>query len=380
MQFTIDTYELQRALRVIGGVAKPNPSETSGYVVIEATGDGNVVFLSTNSSLSVTSVVKKCNIITAGTICVSYGKLSSHINFFSPFEDYVGVKDLEFKSTKQGMSVKTLTHFADGTSSKGKLNFRTYDAYRVAVPTPFVQADFVINAAILRIAIAKVGYAINASEQRAFMQGMNLRFTEDNIYFAGTDARKLSEYKVKNSSKKKDGSYIVPYKFITSLRKIVDAESPVFFQISDKNIKASIGNDVLYSTIISGHEYPDYAPLLQKYTDIITINKDVILNSFVPFLNTLADNDDNSRVTIEMSEGKLKVVSDFSESEYDGDISFKGDFVIDINGGFLSQTLNSIKDDLVKIKFSDSTGPLLFDSANFGDQASLITPIKRRTR
>jgi len=249
--------------------------------------------------------------------------------------------------------------------------------YKIPVPSKFEKADFTINSAILRNAIAKVIYAINSNEQRPFMQGMNIRFTEDYIYFAGTDAIKLSEYKVKNTGTKKEGSYIVPYRFIMSLRKVIDAESPVFFELKKSEIKAAFDDVVIYGTLIDSHDYPDYPPLFEKYTNSVIINKEVMLNSFIPFLNTLTE-DDNARITIEMKEGKLKMFSDFSESEYEGKIAFDGDFIIDINGSILAQTLDSIKDDIVEVKFSDSKGLLLFNSANFQDQASLITPVQRR--
>ena len=377
MDFSIDLGELQKSLRVIGSVARPNTTEPSGQVVIELSNNGDILFLSTNSRLSVTSVVKGCKVKDEGTFSVIYGKLSSFVNYFQPYDDVSGVKEVKFKKNKGGVSVHVENHFVDGSSSKNKLNLKLYDVYKIAVPKKFEESDFTINAAILRNAIAKVVYAINSNEQRPFMQGMNIRFSDDFIYFAGTDALKLSEYKVKNTGNKKDGSYIVPYRFIMSLRKIIDAESPVFFEISNSDIKAAIDDTVVYGTLIEGHDYPDYLPLFENYTDSITINKEVMLNSFIPFLNSLND-DDNARITIEMKEGKLKMFSDFSESEYEGKISFDGEFIIDINGSFLAQTLDAIKDDIVEVKFSDSKGLLLFNSANFKDQASLITPVQRR--
>ena len=377
MNFVIKTEELQKALRTIGATAKSNTVEPSGQVLIEVSKNGNILFLNTNSRLSVTSEAKDCEVKEEGSVCISYGKLSSFVNYYTPWDKTSGVKGIEFKKTKGGIAVIVESFFADGSSSKNKLNLKVYDVYKIPVPSKFEKADFTINAAILRNAIAKVVYAINSNEQRPFMQGMNMKFDKDYIYFAGTDAIKLSEYKVKNGGNKTEGSYIIPYRFVMGLRKIIDAESPVFFEITETEIKASMGEDIIYGPLISGHDYPDYKPLLEKYTDTITIDKEIMLNSFIPFLNTLSE-DDNSRLTIEMKEGKLNVFSDFSESEYGGEVDFKGDFIIDVNGSLLAQTLDAIKDDLVTVKFSDAKGLLLFDSANFHDQSSLITPVQRR--
>ena len=376
MEFTIETSALQRALHVIGSVAKPNSVEPAGQVVIEATDKGDIIFLSTNGKTSVTSVVRDCDIKVTGVVSVLHSKLASFIGYFKPLDGKTGVENVKFKNLKGGVSVNIVNTLTDGSSTKGKLNLKFYEVYKVAVPKPFEEADFSINASILRTAISKVVYAINVNEQRPFMQGMNMRFDKNYIYFAGTDALKLSEYKVKNNGKKIEGSYIIPYRFIMSLRKIVDAESPVFFEISDTSIKAALEDDVVYGPLIEGHDYPDYIPLKDNYENSITINKDVMLDSFLPFLSTLSD-DDNARVTIEMKDGKLKMFSDFSESEYAGEVEFKGEFVSDVNGNFLAQTLAAIQDDIIDFNFSDAKGLLLFNSSNFKDQFSLITPIRR---
>ena len=61
------------------------------------------------------------------------------------------------------------------------------------------------------------------------------------------------------------------------------------------------------------------------------------------------------------------------------DVDFKeADFIVDVNGSFLKQTVEAIRDDKLLIKFSDDKGPVIFDSGNFQDQKGVVTPIKRR--
>ena len=69
---------------------------------------------------------------------------------------------------------------------------------------------------------------------------------------------------------------------------------------------------------------------------------------------------------------------DVAEFKYDGQIDYPGDFIIDINGQYMIQTVEVIKDDKIMIRFSNDDGVLIFDSGNFEDQNALITPIRRR--
>ncbi len=64
--------------------------------------------------------------------------------------------------------------------------------------------------------------------------------------------------------------------------------------------------------------------------------------------------------------------------EYDEEVNFDGDYVIDVNGMFMIQTVDVIKDDQILIKFSNDKGVIILDSGNFEDQKALITPIRRR--
>ena len=169
----------------------------------------------------------------------------------------------------------------------------------------------------------------------------------------------------------------MPYLFVMALRKIIDPESEAFFEVTGKQIKVSVNNTVLHGNLIIGEKFPDYAPAFDDYTNMFVISKDIMMGSFVPFLNALSD-EDHKRLTIELKDSKLKIYSDFSDSEYEGTINFAGDFVIDINGSFLAQTLDSINDDVLEMKFSNEDGVLIFDSETFHDQKSLITPVKRR--
>ena len=101
------------------------------------------------------------------------------------------------------------------------------------------------------------------------------------------------------------------------------------------------------------------------------------MSTLLPFADVL-DPDDNYRLTFSLSEGKMVLSCDVAEFTYDGEIDYMQSFVIDVNGQYLIQTVEAIKDDKITVRFSDEAGVLIFDSGNFNDQSALITPIRRR--
>jgi len=83
-------------------------------------------------------------------------------------------------------------------------------------------------------------------------------------------------------------------------------------------------------------------------------------------------------MTLYMKNGYLKINNDVSDFEYGGDIDFKNEFIADYNGAYFLETIESINDDRIILKFLSPELPLIFDSGNFEDQKSILTPLKRR--
>jgi DNA polymerase III sliding clamp (beta) subunit (PCNA family) len=377
MEFVVNLEDIQRAMKLLNSVARQNTDDVIGQVVLDVRNTGELILLCNNGSLALTHLITNCKVQDPGVTCVSFGKLSSFLNSFSSWEDDSGVKGVKFKALKNDLSLSLDNHFIGNKKTTHKLKLKLYPSQKVAVPTPFEETTLEINSATLRLAISKVIYAINPASVRTFLQGVNINFEDNSIYFAGTDAQMLSEYRTSNTGNLTEGNFTISYNFIMALRKIIDAESDVRFSIKDGKIKALINTTTLHGNLLIGEEYPQYAQAFENYTHEITINKDIMLSSFVPFMNTL-DVEDHSRLTISINNNRLIVRSDFAESEYHGDINFDGELIVDINGSYLFQTLNAIMDDVINMKFSDDGGVLIFDSEQFRNQKALITPVRRR--
>jgi DNA polymerase III sliding clamp (beta) subunit (PCNA family) len=377
MEFSIDVEELQQIIKSLGVVAKRNTNEPSGRILIEAEND-KIRFVANNDSVAIGCVSSKNEIKKEGSASVVYNKLRSFIQPFEPYNGEFGLKKVIFKTTDKAVNITSENIFENGSTSKAKLRLDLFNTYAIQQPKILNNTTFILNSNMMKAAIDKISYAINPNEVRAFIQGMCVEFDDKNIYFAGTNGLMLTQYRMENNSNLKKGKYSIKYDFVSALLRLLQSDgTQLFVEIENDRIKIKFNNIYMEGRMIIGHEYPNYHSTLDSFSNVITLNKDVLMGILIPFHDIL-DQDDHYRLTISTKDGNMEIYNDNLHFHYKGDIGFNDEFIIDVNGRFVHQTLMSIKDDKLLMKFSDDSGVLIFDSANYEDQKSLITPIKRR--
>jgi DNA polymerase III sliding clamp (beta) subunit (PCNA family) len=387
MNFTIETGELQRIIKILGHVAR-NASDRTGKISIIATDSDKVVFLASRDDVGIQVTSNKVSITEQGSVTVFYNSIKSFVYPFVPWinEDGYGTKEFRFVLNENDFYIYAHTVHENGKKSNGKLKLDIDLVYSVVPPDPFNNADFILNSNIIRDAVDKVLYAINPTEQRIHIKGMNMRFDDKYIYFAGTNGKMLSEYKVNNVSTLKKGEFMVSYDFINILKSLIVDNMQLFFEF-EANKKYSPKIKVLFDDVyywgkqLIGSEFPEYNSLLENFSNTVIVKKSVIMGMLIPLLDVL-DSDDYNRLTLNLNNDSILLYSDYGDFEYDvdvdNDVRRNEVFSIDINGQFLKQTVEAIKDDTVIIKFFDDKSSLLFDSYNFENQRALITPIRKR--
>jgi len=377
MDFSIETGDLQKAIKLLSVTAKVNVLDSTGMVLITADESGVITFLSNNGSTALSFTSNKAEVRVPGTAVIEYGKIKSFVSSFHTWNDKNGVKDFHFDLTNNFLNISVVNTHENSKISKGNLKLKVYDVYSVRGPKKFGKPNFVLNSNIFRTATNKILYAIDPSNGQAFLRGMNVEFAKDEICFAGTDGQRLSEYKVKNISDLEEGVFLLRYDFIMGLRRVVDSESQIAFEFEKRDVKAAFDDVVFWGRTIIGHDFPEYKPILSSFDNSIVLDKEVLMSSLLPFADIL-NPDDHYRLTFSLSKGEMILSCDVAEFTYDGEVDFPGTFVIDVNGQYMIQTIEVIKDDKIMIRFSDDDSVLIFDSGNFEDQKALITPIRRR--
>lgn len=377
MNFSIEASDLQKAIKLLGVTAKMNTKDSTSMILLDANKNNTVTFLSDNNSTGLSYVSDKVIVKTPSITAIEYGKIKSFVSSFHPWNGKYGVKDFYFNIDDNKLNISVINTYENGETSEGKFDLKIYDPYSIRQPEQFKKPNFILNSIIFRTATSKVLYAMNPGETKLFIQGMNINFDEDNIYFVGTNGAVLSEYKIKNISDLDKGNFLLKYDFIMGLRRALGEESQVSFEISKREIKAVFENVCIWGRNIIGHSFPDYKHVLEAYEHSIVLDKDVLMGSLSPFMDIL-DPEDNYRLVFSLNDKNMRLYNDVASFKYNNEVDFSGDFTIDVNGKYMAQTIDAIKDDKIVVKFSDEKGVLIFDSANFNDQAALVVPLVRR--
>jgi len=378
MEFSIGTEELQKIMKLMGVVAKANAADSSGRLLIDAQED-HVEILANNGSTALYYDSYETKIVEPGVVSFNYSKIKSFVSSFKIWNGTAGAKSFTFKASDKATTITVDNIYENGKVSKGKLRLANFNPALINRLPKFKKADFILNSTIFRAATSKVLYAINPNMDFSLnaLQGMNISFDDDQIYFVGSDSRVLSEYMVKNVSDRAEGSVTLQYDFIMGLRRLLVDDLQLFWEIDGHRVAVKCNDMVFIGRCIIGHEYPDYKNALDAYQDRINIRKDVFMDLLLPFTDIL-DAEDNFRLTFSIKDKTIKVFNDQANFELDQDIAGGLDFAIDLNGRLLMQTVDAIKDDHILLKFTDENKVIIFDSSTFEDQKALITPLKRR--
>ena len=380
MEFYISTGEMQRVIKLMGVAAKSNVQDSSGLILIEVNEDNSNLFLSNDGKHTISVIAKDVLIKKPGILAIEFSQLKSFINSFAVWneEKGYGTKGFNFsaENTKEVYVTVDSVH-ENGKKSKGKIKLKGYDSLGIKKPKPFGKTTFILNSNIFKTAVDKVMYAINPAETRGQIMGMNIRFDEDNIYFAGTNGVVLSEYKIKNISGLADGNFILRLDFVMALKRALIDEYQMFFEFDNKSARIKFDDIYFTGSLIVGHTYPEYKQTFDAFSDSIVLDKNTLTDILSPMVDIL-DNDDYNRLSLSIKDKQLSIFNDSAVFEYEDDVNYVGELNLDVNGTIFNQSLSSIKDDKIMMKFSDENGYLILDSANFEDQKSLIVPIDRR--
>ena len=380
MKFNVEKEQFLNCVKTMGAVAKVSSNDVSSQVLLSAMEDGKLILLANNGNLAITNYINDVDVTKPGKACLSYYELFSFVNSFKNWnpESNTGVQTLSFSMKgKNFMQVAVRNYFSKNKFSDNTLKLRLFPTEKMFYPEAFGEPTFSVMSQDFKAAVSKVLYAINPAAPRAFIKGMNIKFGEEYICFAGTDALKLAEYKVKNTGELIEGNYLIPYSFIMASRKVVTEDGPVFIEVNKNKIKLSTGSVVLHGVLVYGEAFPAYEDTFENYTHYIDIDKSVLLSSFLPYLSVLSD-DDYKRLTLSLNNNTLHVYSDYSSATFEG-IPYEGEpFIIDVNGTFLAQTLETFDEDIIRMYFSNENNVLIFSDPDNLYHRALITPIKRR--
>jgi len=377
MEFVIGTADLHQVVKLLGVTARANTVTPEGRILIQAQEDG-VLFTSHNGTTGLSFKSKEADVAEVGDTSIVFSDVRAFVLSYYPWDGESGAKTFSFKSTDDNKLFITVDNiYENGKKSKGKLRLGMHDPYGIVGIPEFTEPTLILNSTILKTAFSKILYAVDKSHYLASLRNVVVKFDADNVRFAAANGVVVSEYRIKNITTKKSGEILLGYEFIMDLRRILSEDEQMFFDIRENEILVKFGEALLIGRTIVGHEFPDYEPPFSTFKETLVVDKDIFMSNILPFVDLLNSEDDN-RLSVTIKDGEMTLKNDVATVRFDTDISYDGEFSIDLNGLLVKQTVEAIQDDKILIKFSDESGYFICDSGNFEDQRALILPLEGR--
>ncbi|RIA09510.1 DNA polymerase-3 subunit beta [Flavobacteriaceae bacterium MAR_2010_72] len=213
-----------------------------------------------------------------------------------------------------------------------------------------------ITGDILATAISKTIFAAGNDDLRPVMSGVFFQFSTESLTFVATDAHKLVKYTREDVSANQVAEFIMPKKPLNLLKGILAAsEDEVTIEYNDSNARFTFDNSELVCRLIDG-KYPNYEAVIPKENpNKLTIDRTQFLNSVRRV--SIFSNKTTHQIRLKIAGAELNISAediDYSNKaeerltcDYQGD-----DMQIGFNSRFLTEMLNNLNADEVKLEMS----------------------------
>lgn len=259
-------------------------------------------------------------------------------------------------------------HTIEISSEQGKYALAYANAEDFPTPVSIEDASqTVLVGDILATAINKTIFATGNDDLRPVMNGVFFRFTQEELIFVGTDAHKLVKYSRSDIKAEKPAEFIMPKKPLNLLKGVLlGSEEDVQIEFNESNAKFSFENIELTCRLVDG-KYPNYEAVIPKENpNVLTIDRSLFLSSVRRV--SIFSNKTTHQIRLKIAGAELNISAedlDYSNKaeerltcDYQGD-----DLTIGFNSKFLTEMLNNLNSDEIKIKMS------------LPNRAGILTPV-----
>ena len=205
-------------------------------------------------------------------------------------------------------------------------------------------------------AINSTIFASGNDDLRPVMSGVFFQFNSDSLKFVATDAHKLVKYERKDYNTQNNSEFIMPKKPLQILKGILaSVDGKLTIEYNESNAKFQFNNNVLTCRLIDG-KFPNYEAVIPKENpNVLTINREVFLNSVRRV--SIFSNKTTHQVRLKIAGTSLNISAediDYSnKADENIDCDYKGDDIqIGFNSKFLIEMLNNLDTEIVTLSMS----------------------------
>ena len=226
-------------------------------------------------------------------------------------------------------------------------------------------------------AINSTIFASGNDDLRPVMSGVFFQFNSDSLKFVATDAHKLVKYERKDYNTQNNSEFIMPKKPLQILKGILaSVDGKVTIEYNESNAKFQFNNNVLTCRLIDG-KFPNYEAVIPKENpNVLTINREVFLNSVRRV--SIFSNKTTHQVRLKIAGTSLNISAediDYSnKADENIDCDYKGDDIqIGFNSKFLIEMLNNLDTEIVTLSMSHPNRAGIIRPENTGNKNEDIT-------
>lgn len=366
MKFTILQENLSKAINTasrFAGVKAQLP--ILGNILISAK-KAKVSIASTNLEISV-SIEVGAKVEEKGDISIPARVISELVSNLSKDTVTLESEKEQLKITSSGFSSKLL---GMDSSDFPKVPTTIDDAKALKVP-----GDQLLSA------LSQVIFAASSDETRPVLTGVLFIWDKGELTLVATDGFRLSQKRLKVPSAKQTPQVVLPKTVLSELSRLEGGEDILFSrEEKEKQVVFGVGEVILSSRLLEG-EYPDFAKIIPKESNIKTlIDKEEFLRA-VKLASVFARESANI-VKLKLAKDSVKVSAESSsagsqEAKVDAKIEGQADdFEIAFNYRFLEEFLNSVRGDEVKMEFGLPDKAGVFTDSTDPTYLHLIMPVK----
>lgn len=246
-----------------------------------------------------------------------------------------------------------------------------------------------INCSDLTRIIEYTSFAMSSEETRYNLNGLYLHVNDKKLTAAATDGHRLSVAKTSLETKANDFGVIIPRKAVSELLKIVrdskNSDSNMNISLASNKIKFQKEDIILISKLVDG-VFPDYSGFIPNENESkLVVNREILAKAID---RVAAVTIDKFRAVKLFIDDKLKIAAsgeakgigneylDFSEKK-DKYCQYSGSKIdIGFNPRYISDVLESLKENQVEIYLKDGFSPVLIKTPENSEDSFVVMPVK----
>ncbi len=254
------------------------------------------------------------------------------------------------------------------------------------------EATAVLEVATLKEAFSKVAGSVAQTQARPELTGVNMTFSEKELFLAATDGFRLSEYVAPIKEwKSLAGEYptiIIPAAAVSELLYVLGetGENEFSVNVEEAQVFFTVGDVTIVSRTIAG-TYPDYRQIIpQTSVTEVTVNRGK-LEQAARLAGTFAQDSTNDMKMVVCPREEKVVISALSRdrgsntTEIPAEIS-GAEQEMHLNTKYVLDGVSRADTELVRLAFSGSNSPVVItpesDKSKAGRYLYLVMPIRKR--